>query len=428
VRTGNLNSVLLSTLMITSIMALAIPLLSTGMVHADLTSHAPISINGNAGFTKPDPVNGGGSGTVSDPYIIENWDINAEGNNPIEIDYTTAYFIIRNCHLYNGGEWGCGFNFGNVINGKVDNNIVENCRVGILLRESSSNNTVSNNIAENNSIQGIEINSSDNNLINNNTCENNPTGILIHNYSDNNLISGNTVRNNYYGIRLIIELGNSDNNRIFHNNLVNNQHQAEDYCSNFWDDGYPSGGNYWSDYTGDDYYSGENQDIPGSDRIGDTPYPIPGGSNLDRYPLTTAYIVSAVFKLENLYKVSLEKDLWLYTGAMLVVEFYNYDNNFQAISLIEIITPPQRVVENENVPHPRGAEGYPWGTVQIARLILMEYTGEPISIIASLTVHQSHLRDRDKAILKDWGGHPELWSAFRNEDKDILTQWSSAPP
>jgi hypothetical protein len=41
--------------MITSIVALAIPLLSTGTVHADLTSHTPIYINGNSGFTKPDP-------------------------------------------------------------------------------------------------------------------------------------------------------------------------------------------------------------------------------------------------------------------------------------------------------------------------------------------------------------------------------------
>jgi len=139
---------------------------------------------------------------------------------------------------------------------------------------------------------------------------------------------------------------------------------------------------------------------------------------------------TANVRLENLYKVGLEKDLQLYTGSKLVVKFYKYDNmTLQAESVIENITPLEQVKENENVPHPRGAEGYPWGTVQVARLVLTtDNTENVISTMASFTLHQSHLRDRDKAILTYWGGHPELWPAFRDEDKDILTQWSSAPP
>jgi hypothetical protein len=57
---------------------------------------------------------------------------------------------------------------------------------------------------------------------------------------------------------------------------------------NVWDDGYPSGGNYWSDYTGADVKSGPNQDLPGSDGIGDTPYII-DANNTDRYPLMNPY-------------------------------------------------------------------------------------------------------------------------------------------
>jgi hypothetical protein len=57
----------------------------------------------------------------------------------------------------------------------------------------------------------------------------------------------------------------------------------------FWDDGYPSGGNYWSDYNGTDLYNGPYQNELGSDLIGDTPYPIRpdiiGGQNQDNYPL-----------------------------------------------------------------------------------------------------------------------------------------------
>jgi hypothetical protein len=51
-----------------------------------------------------------------------------------------------------------------------------------------------------------------------------------------------------------------------------------------WDDGYPSGGNYWSDYTGLDLYKGANQTVAGSDEIGDTPYTV-DANNIDHYPL-----------------------------------------------------------------------------------------------------------------------------------------------
>ena len=50
-----------------------------------------------------------------------------------------------------------------------------------------------------------------------------------------------------------------------------------------WDDGYPSGGNYWIGYFGNDNYHGPNQDRPGSDGIGDTPYNFYSG--IDWYPL-----------------------------------------------------------------------------------------------------------------------------------------------
>jgi hypothetical protein len=48
-----------------------------------------------------------------------------------------------------------------------------------------------------------------------------------------------------------------------------------------WDNGYPSGGNYWSDYHGTD---GNN------DSIGDTAYTI-DSNNQDRYPLMMPYVV-----------------------------------------------------------------------------------------------------------------------------------------
>jgi hypothetical protein len=89
-----------------------------------------------------------------------------------------------------------------------------------------------------------------------------------------------------YGIALY----NSPNSSIYHNNFVNNAEQVyvDGFFSSVWDDGYPSGGNYWSNYAGIDKKNGPNQDYPGCDGIGDTPYTI-DENNIDHYPLMNPY-------------------------------------------------------------------------------------------------------------------------------------------
>ena len=105
-------------------------------------------------------------------------------------------------------------------------------------------------------------------------------------YSSSNIFTGNTISsNNNYNIYL----EDSSNNRIYHNNIVNHTNQAYDNRDdNYWDDGYPLGGNYWSDYVGVDYYKGPNQDQPGNDGIGDMNYSIDSDS-VDNYPLMEPY-------------------------------------------------------------------------------------------------------------------------------------------
>ena len=142
------------------------------------------------------------------------------------------------------------------------------------------NSTISSNTIFNNSLYGIDLEDSDGNIIKNNYISNNEWGIFLR-FSSGNSIACNTASNNHIGIDLVY----SGNNKIYHNNFVNNIGQVSNYYSvNVWDDGYPSGGNYWSDYTGVDLKSGPNQDQPGSDGIGDTPYVI-DANNRDRYPL-----------------------------------------------------------------------------------------------------------------------------------------------
>jgi hypothetical protein len=80
---------------------------------------------------------------------------------------------------------------------------------------------------------------------------------------------------------------------IYHNNFVGNTIQASvdsASVSNAWDNGYPSGGNYWSDYNGTDLYNGPYQNVTGSDGIGDTTYSI-DANNTDHYPLMYLWVV-----------------------------------------------------------------------------------------------------------------------------------------
>jgi parallel beta-helix repeat protein len=172
----------------------------------------------------------------------------------------------------------------NSINITVRNLDLKNNGQGILLAYTQDSLITGNNLTNN--VYGIWLYYSSQNTISTNIIANNEVGISFEGYSSYNNISGNNIANNYDGIDLI----SSSNNMIYHNNFVNNPNQvySDDVSANIWDDGYPSGGNYWSDYAGVDEKSGPNQDQLGSDGIGDTPYII-DENNQDRYPLMNPY-------------------------------------------------------------------------------------------------------------------------------------------
>ena len=112
----------------------------------------------------------------------------------------------------------------------------------------------------------------------------NEEGILLA-YTKNSTIIQNDITSNYIGIRL----RNSSGNSIYHNSLINNINQVNTYDSqNAWDNGYPSGGNYWNDLTTMDLFRGVHQNELGSDGISDTPW-IVDSSNKDNYPLIKPY-------------------------------------------------------------------------------------------------------------------------------------------
>jgi thermitase len=151
----------------------------------------------------------------------------------------------------------------------INDNTASEAMVGIDLSESSNNNTIRDNIVSENTLFlgfGIELEFS---------CE-------------NNVITRNTVRSNGVGISIVGLPCN--NNSLYHNSFISNGQQVMLLGShvNAWDDCYPSGGNYWSDYTDVDSYSGLYQNETGSDGIWDHPYII-GADNQDRYPLMKSY-------------------------------------------------------------------------------------------------------------------------------------------
>jgi parallel beta-helix repeat protein len=184
--------------------------------------------------------------------------------------------------IRNSGWPADGICLDHATNCSILNNVVTNNGYGIRL-DGSSNNTLSENTVTNNEDSGFTLFYSSNNTLSRNTATNNGgVGFGLYYSSDDNVLSGNTITDNNIGIWL----SQSSNNVIFHNNFVNNIDQAivSGTHPNSWDNGYPSGGNYWSDYAGVDLKKGPNQNLTGSDGIGDTPYVI-DDYNKDKYPL-----------------------------------------------------------------------------------------------------------------------------------------------
>jgi parallel beta-helix repeat protein len=165
---------------------------------------------------------------------------------------------------------------------------------GIWIRESQCNTVYANEITSNRSSSlyrppyqdGIGLSKSINNSIVSNEISLMDTGVGFHFSSDNNSIISNTITKNGHGIDF--SEGASNGNSIHSNNFIENAEQVHNRLStNIWDDGYPSGGNYWSDYE-TRYPNATEIDSSG---MWNTPYVIDPG-NIDRYPLKSPFIIS----------------------------------------------------------------------------------------------------------------------------------------
>ena len=209
-----------------------------------------------------------GSGTYSDPYIIEDFIIITYPESGILIENSNYYLIIRNCTIGHAGAYNGGIELVNVNNSQlIDNDCsanyygikLENCNnntvvgnkasdsesygytlaIGIRLWDSNNNN-ITGNIANYSGHYGIALYESDNNLIAINVaneCESGDGIILIG--CKNNIISGNTANRN--GVMSFLNFGVRNDNgislfgcedSIIQNNIANGNTQAGIYlCS-----------------------------------------------------------------------------------------------------------------------------------------------------------------------------------------------------
>jgi parallel beta-helix repeat protein len=176
----------------------------------------------------------------------------------------------------------------NTIGCRILSNGIANCNTSI--EAYFSNDTlIEGNEVFNGSLRGIHIYNSSYTIVLNNTIENiSEVGKAISaihiQHSRNNTIVQNQLLRNACGIQLEAD---ASNNTAYHNNFINNTKHALVYSvNNTWDNGYPSGGNYWSGRNFRDICNGPDQNIPGSDGIQDFLYII-DEYNFDRYPFVS---------------------------------------------------------------------------------------------------------------------------------------------
>ncbi|MCK4366765.1 MAG: right-handed parallel beta-helix repeat-containing protein [Thermoplasmata archaeon] len=255
----------------------------SGTYNEHITISKPISLVGE----HPDTtiIDGGGTDVVvsinASWVEIKRFTVRGSGNGQfaagIYLGKVSACSIHDNIITGNEGDgvffW---YSSGNTI---FHNNISSNNWSGITDDWLGGGNTMTDNMMLDNGV-GIYIPISGGDIVSRNVISGSYYGIVVYD-TGHNTIFNNTISNNDVGISL--EWAND--NLVYHNRFLNNTVQAQDDgSSNDWDNGYPAGGNHWSEYIRADLYEGPGQDIPGSDGIGDVPYAIDGDSK-DRYPI-----------------------------------------------------------------------------------------------------------------------------------------------
>ena len=232
------------------------------------------------------------------------------GNGGGIIQYYSRDITLRENRIFTNSTiyCGCGIHPFRSTNVSIISNTISGCADGVYIQNSQNLSVSMNEFFSGG--EGVRMWVSANVTISGNDFSEYRTGIRSFHSANITITRNNILSSEYAGIRFQdgddvaitgnniagsergIALEYSSKVLIHHNNLINNTLQAYDDlgAENSWDNGYPSGGNYWSDYEGVDNCSGPNQDnCPDPDGIGDTPYEIDVNSS-DRYPLMSPVV------------------------------------------------------------------------------------------------------------------------------------------
>ena len=312
------------------------------------------------------------SGTI---YIRADGSIDPSTANITSVDNVTYYFtdniydeiVVQRSNITMDGNrytlqgYGSGKGFGltGINNVTIKNTNIKGFWTGIYLNSTSSTAISGNNITNNG--YGIRFSYSSDNSISGNNITNNGYGIRFS-YSSSNTISGNNITNNGYGIWLSysssnaisgnyitannwagiglpgsnyntisensittneygIYLDESSNNKIYHNNFIDNTNQTvvQDVCTNIWDDGYPSGGNYWSDHVCSGNPSDGSQPyIIDANNIDHYPFQDPNGWLLHQLTVTSLPIAGITFTVDGVPQTTPYTE-WLLEGSYTLI-------------------------------------------------------------------------------------------------------------
>ena len=229
-------------------------IVAPGTYNESLVINKPLTILGESGSN----TNFTGGGTGIGLIIINTYDVNVV--NVIVTNWKQGILISNsfNCKIYSNIMYNMG-DSGIVVKGSnAAGNVIHSCRI------------YSNNIAINLTA------SSTGTTVCKNTLSLNNIGLNLE--SSGSIVYENSILENEIGIKI----SDSTENTFYWNNFVNDIQILNEIPSHasIWDDGYPSGGNYWGDYKSRYPYAQE-WDHSG---IWNTPYVI-DGYNVDNYPI-----------------------------------------------------------------------------------------------------------------------------------------------
>jgi len=266
-------------------------LVPSGVYHERIVINKTLSLIGeNVSTTIIDGSNAGTVVTiVADNVTIAGFTVRYSGwgwtNNGIYVHFADRCeirdnYLFVNCHNIR-------LNYSR--ESRVEGNVIDGNGYGIRLLHSENCAAIGNSVS--NCIGGVHLEYATNCTVAKNNLTRNSQGIRLYSPCTYNRIYENTVRNNTYDGMIEAMPGNTTilGNTIFHNNFVDNKYPfIYNLQGTTWDDGYPSGGNYWSRYNGTDVRKGLFQNETGSDGIGDVQYAV-NVFDRDRYPLMHSY-------------------------------------------------------------------------------------------------------------------------------------------